>query len=73
MPRNVRNFWAEMEASGYKRSAKMGPRNKEGCLDIWVYARRNKQPELALRIECVPYGDANVVFVQGEEVWRGKR
>lgn len=39
MPRNVRNFWIEVDVDGRKTVIKTGPRSKNGGMTIRLYQR----------------------------------
>lgn len=41
MPRNVRNFWLELEVSGKRTRVATGPVAKEGGFDLTIKIRRN--------------------------------
>lgn len=44
MPRNVRNFWVELEVDGRKqRAMATGPRNADGGFSLRIYQRDNGQ------------------------------
>jgi len=40
MPRNVRNFWVEVEVDGYKNPIKFGPREKDGGFEMVIKQRK---------------------------------
>lgn len=39
MPRNVRNFWIELDVDGSKSRVETGPRNKEGGFSMVIRQR----------------------------------
>lgn len=39
MPRNVRNFWIELDVDGSKKSIGTGPRNKDGGFNLTIKQR----------------------------------
>lgn len=41
MPRNVRNFWVEVNVDGAKSKTALGPKAKEGGFDLTVKIREN--------------------------------
>ena len=40
MPRNVRNFWVEVEVDGYKNPITFGPREKDGGFEMVIKQRK---------------------------------
>lgn len=73
MPRNLRNFWVEVVCDGYAKSVGMGPRSKDGSMEIVLRVRSLGEAITATYIRCIPSGEHNVIYIDGEEVWRGKR
>lgn len=43
MPRNVRNFWIELEVDGKKERVATGPRNREGGFQCCIKMRSDGQ------------------------------
>ncbi len=62
MPRNVRNFWVEVEIDGYKHMLKGGPRNKNGGFNLKVYQRDLKEVKFALRVHGHQYFDKGLAL-----------
>lgn len=47
MPRNVRNFWLELDVDGRKSAVKTGPRSRRGGFALTVFIRNRGSVELA--------------------------
>lgn len=52
MPRNVRNFWVDVDVDGYQNTIGAGPRNKYDGLTINLYQRDEGSVGDALTIKC---------------------
>lgn len=66
MPRCVRNFWIDVEADGYKKSVGLGPRRKDGGMDVLLYVRDGGQVKSAVSILCRADGDSLSIHVRNE-------
>ena len=51
-PRNVRNFWLEVEVDGRKKRIACGPVNKQGGMRIVLRQRNKGKVERVLIINC---------------------
>jgi len=51
MPRNVRNFWIEVSADGYRQPVALGPRKKDGGFRLTVRQRDRGQVTCPLTLE----------------------
>ena len=52
MPRNVRNFWVDLDVDGRANSVGTGPRSKDGGLDLDLYIRNDGRVAKALTVRC---------------------
>ena len=50
MPRNVRNFWIELDVDGRKSCITTGPRSKDGGFKLTVYQREKGNIVKALSV-----------------------
>ena len=57
MPRNVRNFWIELDVDGRKKRVATGPRSKDGGFRLIVYQREKGGIVKALNV----FGSVNVL------------
>jgi hypothetical protein len=57
MPRNVRNFWVEVEIDGRKTKFAGGPRSKDGGLRVTIKQRHRGKVVKALEVEGEASGD----------------
>jgi hypothetical protein len=75
MPRNVRNFWAEMNVDGRESELASGPRNKDGGMSIRIYQRNQGDAEQVLTVNCYVNYDGNLELniynrLRGETVFK---
>jgi hypothetical protein len=52
MPRNVRNFWIDVEIDGQKTRLRGGPQGREGGLRLSILQRSEGAVSTALIIDC---------------------
>jgi hypothetical protein len=50
MPRNVRNFWIDLDVDGKKEKVATGPKSKDGGFDMALYWRSHGAVHQALRL-----------------------
>lgn len=75
MPRNVRNFWIELNVDGRKERVATGPRRADGGFDLTVKMRssgdivtavevlgRERDGKLSLTARAVPYDTDPITF-----------
>jgi len=55
MPRNVRNFWIELDVDGRKSTVETGPRSRDGGFELTIYQRHKGEVRRALEVRG--YGD----------------
>ena len=51
-PRNVRNFWLEVEVDGRKEKIACGPVNKQGGLTLTLKQRNKGKIDEVMTIDC---------------------
>jgi hypothetical protein len=51
MPRNVRNFWIEINVDGASKTIATGPRNANGGFSMTIYQRDKGTVSKALRVD----------------------
>ena len=56
-PRNVRNFWLEVEVDGRKEKIACGPVNKQGGMRLVLHQRNKGKVERVLTINCNAFTD----------------
>ena len=56
MPRNVRNFWLELDVDGRKNKIAAGPASKEGGFRLSIYMRDRGDVQLVGYIRGRAYG-----------------
>lgn len=57
MPRNVRNFWIELNVDGKRTRIATGPRNKDGGFELTVYQRDKGDVRKALYLSGYAHSD----------------
>jgi len=62
MPRNVRNFWIELEVDGRKQRIATGPRSKDGGFSLTVKMRDQGEIITALGVEGFACSDNTLVL-----------
>lgn len=62
MPRNVRNFWVDLDVDGRANSVGTGPQSKDGGLALFLYIRDEGKVAKALTVRCYPAGNGNLVM-----------
>ncbi len=63
MPRNVRNFWIDVECDGYIKGVSAGPPSKEGGLTAEIYIRDKGSIKKAVNITGRREGDTLVLSI----------
>jgi hypothetical protein len=64
MPRNVRNFWVEVDVDGRESTVATGPKNSQGGIDIDLYQRADGEVTTALKIRCVERNGELTTYVK---------
>jgi hypothetical protein len=64
MPRNVRNFWVEVEIDGRKTKFAGGPRSKDGGLRVTIKQRHRGKVVKALEVEGQAEGEELLLSTQ---------
>jgi len=57
MPRNVRNFWIDLDVDGQEKPIGTGPKNKEGGFSAQIFIRSGGAVEKILSINGRSYGN----------------
>lgn len=60
MPRNVRNFWIELQVEGRKTTVATGPVDKTGGISMRIYQRNKGGIIEALNIDGYAYEDGTL-------------
>lgn len=63
MPRNVRNFWIEIDVDGRKERIAAGPVNKDGGFALNIKQRKNGEIINAVTITGQIFSDGTIVTV----------
>lgn len=69
MPRNVRNFWLELEVDGRKAKVATGPRRSDGGFRLTILIRKDGnicQEEVVIRGDAT--GDGNLIITSHQYV-----
>ena len=65
MPRNVRNFWIELEVDGKKHKVATGPRRSDGGFTMTIKVRENGEvSNRRIYISGKTDGEINVVTIE---------
>ena len=68
MPRNVRNFWVELDVDGRKSKVAAGPVSKDGGFNLTVKMRDGGEIIKPLAVRgWVRVGGKLALFINGEE------
>ena len=62
MPRNVRNFWIELDVDGKRERIAAGPRAKDGGFSLTVKVRHLGEVLDALEIEGMAHSDGSLTL-----------
>ena len=64
MPRNLRNFWVELECDGYAKDIARGPQSRSGSFSITVNVASHGEPMRLLRVigQPLPNGRNRVIL-----------
>ena len=71
MPRNVRNFWIELDVDGRKSRVATGPRRKDGGFEMTIYIRDLGEVASGLRVVGTALGNSlslSAWNAKGEEI-----
>lgn len=66
MPRNVRNFWVDLEVDGRKSSIGAGPVSKTGGFFMRIKIRNKGGIDTAMEIRGLAYEDGKISLVASE-------
>lgn len=69
MPRNVRNFWVDLDVDGRANRINAGPQRKDGGMTLRLYVRDEGMVTQALTVKCYAEGDTLTVSVLDENGW----
>lgn len=72
MPRNVRNFWIELNVDGSKTAVETGPRNRDGGFSMTIQVRRNGEPAVAMQIAGRVGPDGKLQLIARNEIDGGQ-
>lgn len=62
MPRNVRNFWVEVEINGYKHILKGGPKASNGDMRITLFQRDRGEILEVMQVNSIMAGDEKTLI-----------
>jgi hypothetical protein len=77
MPRNVRNFWIELDVDGRKETLEAGPVSKTGGFSITIKMRNDGDIEIPVRINGFANDEGDICLSiidesSGKEVFERK-
>lgn len=64
MPRNVRNFWIDLDLDGYEKVIGAGPKTKEGGFSTQIYIRNRGCVEKILSINGRAIGNELILSAE---------
>ena len=64
MPRNVRNFWVDVDVDGKQNRIGTGPRSKDGGMDVEFKIREAGTVTDSIDVLCRAHGDKLTLTVQ---------
>jgi hypothetical protein len=72
MPRNVRNFWIELQVDGKATKVGTGPVSKDGGFDLEILMRNRGEIERPIRIMGIAREDGSLELIVLDRKTPGK-